>query len=72
MRWVRRISASSLTRSAPASAYLDYDTDGWLDIDMVNGSTYDAMTGKTTPPHAALFHNSDDGTFTKGDENRPE
>ena len=45
-------------------ALLDYDDDGWLDIYMVNGSTYDAMSGKTTPPHAALFHNNHDGTFT--------
>lgn len=45
-------------------ALLDYDNDGWLDIYMVNGSTYDAITGKTTPPHAALFHNNHDGTFT--------
>ena len=43
---------------------LDYDHDGWLDIYMVNGSTYDAETGKTDPPHAALFHNNHDGTFT--------
>jgi enediyne biosynthesis protein E4 len=43
---------------------LDYDNDGWLDIYLVNGSTYDALTGKTTPPHAALFHNNHDGTFT--------
>ena len=45
-------------------ALLDYDNDGWLDIYMVNGSTFDAETGKTTPPHAALFHNNHDGTFT--------
>lgn len=45
-------------------ALLDYDNDGWLDIYLVNGSTYDAENGKTTPPHAALFHNNHDGTFT--------
>jgi enediyne biosynthesis protein E4 len=45
-------------------ALLDYDNDGWLDIYFVNGSTYDAMAGKATPPHAALFHNNHDGTFT--------
>ena len=45
-------------------ALLDYDRDGWLDIYLVNGSTYDAMSGKATPPHAALFHNNHDGTFT--------
>ena len=43
---------------------LDYDNDGWLDIYLVNGSTYDAMSGKSTPPKAALFHNNHDGTFT--------
>ena len=46
------------------SSCIDYDNDGWLDIYIVNGSTYDALTGKTTPPHAALFHNNHDGTFT--------
>lgn len=45
-------------------ALLDYDNDGWLDIYLVNGSTYDAVSGKVTPPHAALFHNNHDGTFT--------
>ena len=45
-------------------ALLDYDNDGWLDIYLVNGSTYDAMSGKTSPLHAALFHNNHDGTFT--------
>jgi hypothetical protein len=45
-------------------ALLDYDNDGWLDIYLVNGSTYDALNGKATPPHAALFHNNHDGTFT--------
>jgi hypothetical protein len=43
---------------------IDYDNDGWLDIYMVNGSTYDALSGKKAPPHAALFHNNHDGTFT--------
>ncbi len=43
---------------------IDYDNDGWLDIYLVNGSTYDAITGKKSPPHAALFHNNRDGTFT--------
>ncbi len=43
---------------------LDYDNDGWLDIYLVNGSTYDAQSGKALPPKAALFHNNHDGTFT--------
>jgi hypothetical protein len=43
---------------------IDYDNDGWLDIYVVNGSTFDALDGKETPPRAALFHNNHDGTFT--------
>jgi enediyne biosynthesis protein E4 len=43
---------------------IDYDNDGWLDIYLVNGTTFDALAGKETPPHAALFHNNHDGTFT--------
>ena len=43
---------------------VDYDNDGWLDIYLVNGSTFAALDGKEAPPHAALFHNNRDGTFT--------
>jgi hypothetical protein len=43
---------------------IDYDNDGWLDIYLVNGSTFNALDGKETPPQAALFHNNHDGTFT--------
>jgi len=43
---------------------IDFDNDGWLDIYLVNGSTLDALTGKSPSPHAALFHNNHDGTFT--------
>ena len=43
---------------------IDSANDGWLDIYVVNGSTFDALDGKETPPHAALFHNNHDGTFT--------
>ena len=53
-----------LEAKGPGVCLLDYDNDGWLDIYLVNGSTYDALAGKTTPPHAALFHNNHDGTFT--------
>ena len=45
-------------------ALIDYDQDGWLDIYLVNGSTFEALDGRETPPHAALFHNNHDGTFT--------
>ncbi|HEX7158945.1 MAG TPA: CRTAC1 family protein [Edaphobacter sp.] len=43
---------------------IDYDNDGWLDIYLVSGSTYEAEAGKGPAPKAALFHNNHDGTFT--------
>ncbi len=43
---------------------LDYDNDGWMDIYLVNGATYESLAGKAAAPHAALFHNNHDGTFT--------
>src|SRR6202171_6119846 len=45
-------------------ALVDYDNDGWLDIYLVNGSTWTALAGGETAPAAALFHNNHDGTFT--------
>jgi hypothetical protein len=45
-------------------ALLDFDNDGWLDIYLVNGSTSEALNGKAAAPHAALFRNNHDGTFT--------
>jgi len=43
---------------------IDYDNSGWLSIYLVNGSTLKALDGKEEPPHAALFRNNHDGTFT--------
>jgi hypothetical protein len=43
---------------------IDYDNDGWLDIYVVSGSTFDALAGRAPAPKAALFHNNHDGTFT--------
>ncbi|HUK46654.1 MAG TPA: CRTAC1 family protein [Terriglobales bacterium] len=45
-------------------ALLDYDNDGWLDIYLVNGSTFPALKGKEAPPRAMLLHNNHDGSFT--------
>lgn len=42
----------------------DFDNDGWLDIYLVNGSTFEAAAGRAAAPSAALFHNNHDGTFT--------
>ncbi|HEY3706484.1 MAG TPA: CRTAC1 family protein [Terracidiphilus sp.] len=43
---------------------IDYNNDGWLDIYLVNGATFDSLDGKEPAPHAALFRNNRDGTFT--------
>src|SRR5439155_22177138 len=53
-----------LEAKGPGVALLDYDNDGWLDIYLVNGSTFEALDGKEGAPQAALFHNNHDGTFT--------
>ena len=45
------------------AAFFDYDGDGWLDIFLVNGTSFDeASSGKQ--PTSYLFHNNRDGTFT--------
>src|SRR5882724_533162 len=67
-RWTHRMGTPSkdliLETIGSGVALLDYDNDGWLDIYLVNGSTYEAQSGKAAAPHAALYHNNHDGTFT--------
>ncbi len=66
--WVHTMGAPDkgliLDTNGSGVGLIDYDNDGWLDIYLVNGSTFNALDGKETPPHAALFHNNHDGTFT--------
>src|SRR5882672_6635985 len=67
-RWTHRMGTPSkdliLESIGSGVALLDYDNDGWLDIYLVNGSTFEAQSGKAAAPHSALFHNNHDGTFT--------
>ncbi len=44
-------------------AFFDYDHDGWLDIFLVNGSSFEGFKGGGEPT-SYLFHNNRDGTFT--------
>ncbi|HJQ32031.1 MAG TPA: CRTAC1 family protein [Pyrinomonadaceae bacterium] len=43
------------------AAFLDYDGDGWLDILLVNSTSWPENKGPATT--AALYHNNGDGTF---------
>jgi hypothetical protein len=56
--------ATLLETPGSGVALLDYDNDGWLDIYLLNGSTFAALKGKEPAPRAMLFHNNHDGTFT--------
>jgi len=66
--WIHTMGAADkgliIDTNGSGVGLIDYDNDGWLDIYLVNGSTFDALDGKATAPHAALFHNNHDGTFT--------
>src|SRR6266852_8880415 len=64
-RHVSGTPEKNLILEAPGSgaAIIDFDNDGWPDIYLVNGSTFDALRGKENPPRAALYHNKHHGTF---------
>lgn len=55
--------ATILETPGSGVALLDYDNDGWLDICLLNGSTFGALLRGEPAPHAMLFHNNHDGTF---------
>ena len=67
-RWTHKMGTKDkkyiIETNGSGVGLIDFDNDGWLDIYFVNGSTFDALDGKETPPHAALYHNNHDGTFT--------
>jgi hypothetical protein len=56
--------ATILETPGSGVALLDYDGDGWLDIYLLNGSTFRALKGEEPSPRAMLLHNNHDGTFT--------
>ena len=66
--WVHKMGSLAknliLETNGSGVCLVDFDNDGWLDIYLVNGATFDSLDGKEPPPHAALFRNNHDGTFT--------
>ncbi len=52
-----------LETTSAGVAFIDYDNDGWPDIFLVNGSSFDPNVSKAQPGNT-LFHNNRDGTFT--------
>jgi enediyne biosynthesis protein E4 len=56
--------ATILEMPGSGVALLDYDNDGWLDIYLLNGSTFASLNGKEPAPRAMLLRNNHDGTFT--------
>ena len=66
--WVHKMGVPDknfiLETNGSGVGLIDYDNSGWLSIYLVNGSTFDALDGKEPTPHAALFRNNHDGTFT--------
>jgi hypothetical protein len=45
-------------------AVTDFDGDGWPDIYLTNGASFEALRGRAEAPASALFRNNRDGTFT--------
>src|SRR5258708_26391634 len=45
-------------------ALLDYDSDGWLDIYLVNGAAIPSLQKESPAYWNRLYHNNRDGTFT--------
>jgi enediyne biosynthesis protein E4 len=65
----RNVSGSPLNKQflleemGCGAAFFDYDHDGWLDIFLVNGSSFDPKV-RDSHPASYLFRNNRDGTFT--------
>jgi hypothetical protein len=57
------LSAILPETAGPGCAFLDYDSDGWMDIYLVNSGPCDFYEPKV-PLRNALYRNNRDGTFT--------
>ncbi len=53
-----------LESMAGGVGFIDYDNDGWIDIYLVNGGSFDAAGSPESPPVNRLFRNERNGTFT--------
>ncbi len=69
LRAFRHVSGNAskdyiLEATGSGVALVDYDSDGWLDAYLVNGSTWAALAGREEAASAALLRNNRDGTFS--------
>src|SRR5438034_1654224 len=55
--------ATILETPGSGVALFDYDNDGWLDIYLLNCSTFAALKGREPAPRTMLLRNNHDGTF---------
>ena len=51
----------------PGVGFVDYNSDGWLDVVFVGGGVW-PETDRIAPPALALYRNEGDGTFTNATE----
>ena len=67
IRWVHTAGKSPARflpeTTGPGCAFFDYDSDGWMDIYLVNSGKCD-FYDPNPPLRNALYHNNRDGTFT--------
>ncbi len=66
--WTARVGPPSIPHVGWATDFLDYDSDGWLDLLVVNGHVYAqidlAKVGTTYRQPILLHRNNGDGTFS--------
>ena len=53
-----------LESMAGGVGFIDYDDDGWIDIYLVNGASFDTASSRDSTPVNRLYRNNRNGTFS--------